>query len=211
MEVVPCSQNVYAHSIQTGKGSEKLIIFIHCEGNKGSRWDKFDINKYNYAIPPVRTLQRMSAGSYTIWSGIIRTYLNTFYNMISNGDVLTIFNTDLVKVVPVVESIDAMQVKPGGIDQITKGTVGTIIKLDLEHVVNYSSPEQDELKKILVKTYQSWFLYHWITRWCCQLLSCMRIRHQVLRQSMRTQWPEYTNYKYASGANNLLIMVMILL
>lgn len=75
--------------------------------------------------------------------------------MISNGDVLTIFNTDLVKVVPVVESIDAMQVKPGGIDQITKGTVGTIIKLDLEHVVNYSSPEQDELKKILVKTYQS--------------------------------------------------------
>ncbi len=72
-------------------GKEKVIFFIRDEGNKGSRWDKFDINKYNIIIPSVKTLQRIYAGSHTTQSGIIRTYLNTFYNMISNGDILTIF------------------------------------------------------------------------------------------------------------------------
>lgn len=113
----------------------------------GSRWEKWDINRFNLPFLSARTLQRLTDNSYTTQSGVIVAFLK----LANTAEVVTLADTESLKVVLVVDLLDGMQIKPGcQIDQITKELVGSTEKIDVEFVKQNSSLEPLKLKNNLV-------------------------------------------------------------
>ena len=88
---------------------------------------------------------------YTVRSGVIFKCLRAFPKIAKEADVIRLVNSQLVRVIPVFDSVDGIQLNPGcQMNQVTKELVGTTRKIDIDYIKVNPIPNPLDLKEILV-------------------------------------------------------------
>ena len=137
-------------------GGRKVVNLLRGPGHDGegrsSAVSGFDWTKWNWPLPGKTTRDKMYSG-YSTENGINAKYLQSFLQISSGPDshILTLYEDENVKIIPVALAKDGMQLKPGLLYDSKQGKlIGSTLDLDYDFI-KQGEPNKDTLKKSMVQ------------------------------------------------------------